>query len=213
MLRVLLIVFLIVKTNSLIPKRLPNGKPLLYEANKLNPSSDLKIINPGQASIITRNWLQNIVVEMVQRENKNLVHQDFSKKGLYDYDDLHIVMNINKLESYIQESYELSRKKTPHLFMAWMPRGVYGRNDTLFIIVATIDAEKKEFGIRHMVQSPFWDPEQIDSDKLRLALLDQNEKNNCTTINLEYLYEHDLRYKLAWATWNLHINEEDKNVN
>mgnify|MGYP003325268642 FL=1 len=92
-------------------------------------------------------------------------------------------------------------------------RDRYGRNDTLFIIVATIDAEKKEFGIRHMVQSPFWDPEQIDSDKLRLALLDQNDKNNCTSINLEYLYEHDLRYKLAWATWNLQFNEEDKNVN
>ena len=56
------------------------------------------------------------------------------------------------------------------------------------------------------MQSPFWDQDQIDSNELRLALIDQNERNNCTKINLEYLYEQDLRYKLAWATWNLNSN-------
>ena len=42
--------------------------------------------------------------------------------------------------------------------------------------------------------------------ELKLALIEQNERNNCTKINLDYLYEQDLRYKLAWATWNLNSN-------
>ena len=84
-----------------------------------------------------------------------------------------------------------------------MPRGDHGRTEVLFIIVAQINALKKEFIIRHLVQSPFWDPAQIDSCELKSALIAQNEKNNCTSINLEYLYENDLRYKLAWAIWNL----------
>ena len=34
----------------------------------------------------------------------------------------------------------------------------------------------------------------------------QKEKEDIAKINLEYLYEQDLRYKLAWATWNLNSN-------
>ena len=92
-----------------------------------------------------------------------------------------------------------------------MPKEEHGRNDVLFIIVAYILAEKQEFVIRHLVQSPFWDPSQIDSNELKIALEDQNCKNNCTTINLEYLYENDLRYKLAWAVWNLTLDKDKNN--
>ena len=87
-----------------------------------------------------------------------------------------------------------------------MPNCIYGRNDVLFIIVASIDNVLKEFIIKHIVQSPYWEPEQIDSNELRLALMDQNIKNNCNTTNFDYLYDHDLRFKLAWATWNLQYN-------
>ena len=83
---------------------------------------------------------------------------------------------------------------------------MHGREEALFIIVAEIAPKEQEFIIKHLVQSPFWDQEQIDSNELRLALIEQNERNNCTSINLEYLYEQDLRYKLAWATWNLNTN-------
>ena len=191
---------------ALMPKRLPSGKPYKYTANIQDRSSDLKVIKPGQASLITRNWLQNIVADLFNRESKNLINKEFTKTGIYNYDELHIVTSINKLESYIQESYNKEGKEKAHLFLAWMPKGMYGRNEALFIIVAEIAPKTQEFIIKHLVQSPFWDQEQIDSNELRLALIDQNERNNCTTINLEYLYEQDLRYKLAWATWNLNSN-------
>ena len=68
--------------------------------------------------------------------------------------------------------------------------------------------EIKEFVIKHLVQSPFWDPIQIDSNELKKALIEQNKLNNCTSINLEYLYDNDLRYKLAWAVWNLTLTHD-----
>jgi hypothetical protein len=194
------------------PKRLPNGKMYKFTPNKQSPSNDLHVISAGQASLITKNWLENIVAEVFNRENKNLQNKQFSKKSIFDYDELHIVTHINQLENYIQESHQESTgddKKT--LFLSWMPKGEHGRHEVLFIIVAFILVEKKEFVIRHLVQSPFWDPVQIGSNELKIALEAQNCKNNCTTINLDYLYENDLRYKLAWSVWNLNLDRE-KNI-
>ena len=191
---------------ALMPKRLPNGKPYKYTANTQDRSSDLKVIKPGQASLISRNWLQNIVADIFNRENNKLMKKEFTKTGIYNYDELHIVTSINRLESYIQESYNAQGKHKAHLFLAWMPKGTHGREEALFIIVAEISSKDQEFIIKHLVQSPFWDQDQIDSNELKLALIEQNERNNCTKINLDYLYEQDLRYKLAWATWNLNSN-------
>ncbi len=193
---------------SLNPKKLPNGKPLKYISNKESPSSDLELISPTQASLITKNWMENIVVSVFNEENKKLQEKTFSSKNIFDYDDLHIVTNINQLEQYIQDSYTQSYTDKKTLFLAWSPKEIHGQNNILFIIVAYILIQEREFVIRHLVQSPFWDPSQIDSNELKLALEDQNSKNNCTSINLDYLYENDLRYKLAWAVWNLTLDKE-----
>lgn len=200
--RGLLISLSVLLSDGLTPKRLPNGKIIKFKSNFKHPESDLKIITPGSASIISRNWLQNIVVDVFSKENSKLKNNQFSDTSIFDYDDLHIVTGINKLESYIQESYEKNEgKKT--LFMAWSPKGEHGRTEVLFIIVVQIHLSNREFIIRHLIQSPFWDPSQIDSNELKKALVAQNTLNNCTQINLEYLYDNDLRYKLAWAVWGL----------
>ena len=200
--RGVLISLSVLLSDGLTPKRLPNGKIIKFKSNFKHPESDLKIITPGSASIISRNWLQNIVVDVFSKENSKLKNNQFSDTSIFDYDDLHIVTGINKLESYIQESYEKNEgKKT--LFMAWSPKGEHGRTEVLFIIVVQIHLSTREFIIRHLIQSPFWDPSQIDSNELKKALVAQNTLNNCTQINLEYLYDNDLRYKLAWAVWGL----------
>ncbi len=200
--RALLISLSVLFSDGLNPKRLPNGKIIKFKSNIKHPESDLKIITPGSASIISRNWLQNIVVDVFSKENSKLKNNQFSDTSIFDYDDLHIVTGINKLEGYIQESYQKNEgKKT--LFMAWSPKGEHGRTEVLFIIVVQIHLSNREFIIRHLIQSPFWDPSQIDSNELKKALVAQNTLNNCTQINLEYLYDNDLRYKLAWAVWGL----------
>ena len=71
---------------ALMPKRLPNGKPYKYTANTKDRSSDLKVIKPGQASLISRNWLQNIVADIFNRENNKLMKKEFTKTGIYNYD-------------------------------------------------------------------------------------------------------------------------------
>lgn len=200
--RGLFVCFTILLSDGLTPKRLPNGKIIKFQSNFKHPESDLKIITPGAASIISRNWLQNIVVDVFSKENSKMKNNQFSKTNIFDYDDLHIVTGINKLEGYIQESYEKNEGKKS-LFLAWSPRGEHGRTEVLFIIVVQINIIRREFIIRHLIQSPFWDPSQIDSNELKKALVAQNTLNNCTQINLEYLYDNDLRYKLAWAVWGL----------
>jgi len=198
---------LISNSMGLTPKKLPNGKIVKFNSNYKHPESDLQVITPGTVSIISRNWLQNIVHDFTVREQSSMEKSLFSKSNIFDYDDLHIVMGINKLEGYIQETYQSSindmNNEKKKLFLAWSPRGEHGRTEVLFIIVAEIHVLRREFIIRHLVQSPFWDPVQIDSTELKNALIAQNAVNNCTTINLEYLYDNDIRYKLAWAVWGL----------
>ena len=93
---------------GLNPKKLPNGKNYKYIANKLSPSNDLKVIEPSQAAIISRNWLQNIIADMFSSTNQKRLKDDFNDNNLVNYDDLHIVTNINKLESYIPKKVDIS---------------------------------------------------------------------------------------------------------
>ena len=95
------------------------------------------------------------------------------------------------------------------IYMCWKPKSNQGIQSVLFIIVAEIDKENKKFVIKQLVPSPTWSPEQIESNELKLALIDMNDINNCTELDMSYLYQHDLRYRLAWATWNLGL---DKNT-
>ena len=215
MYKYLLGLFCLYSVNSLSPKKFPNGKIIKFYANHKNPCKDLKAIDVGQASLISRNWLQNIMVDIMQKKPyiANELDNHFEKKNVFDFEGLHIISSINKLETYIQESYSKNNidEEKSNLFLAWTPKGQHGRTEVLFIIVVQIYIESKQFVIKHLVQSPFWDPVQIDSVELKNALIDQNKENNCTTINLEYLYDNDLRYKLAWAVWNLNyeINKSE----
>ena len=81
--------------------------------------------------------------------------------------------------------------------MAWVPKCIYGSKDVLFIVVCeNVDTRCV---IKQVIQSPFWSSEQIESNELKLTL----EAFANSKLDLDYLYKHDLRYKLAWATWNL----------
>ncbi len=90
--------------------------------------------------------------------------------------------------------------------MCWKPKSNEGIQSVLFIIVAEVDKENKKFSIKQLVPSPFWSPEQIQSNELKKALVHMNDINNCTELDMNYLYQHDLRYRLAWATWRLDLD-------
>tara|TARA_B000000557_G_C20809099_1_gene459119 strand:- start:1993 stop:2643 length:651 start_codon:yes stop_codon:yes gene_type:complete len=202
------------KSESLIPNKTPGGSTIKY-ISSVPPHKDLYKINSSQASLISKNWLENIVVTIFQRERKKLDDRLQSKnkrgeknfdmsKGLFELEDAHIVTSINQLEDYIQ-----NHRQEKDVYMCWKPRPLNGVQSVLFLVVAEINKEEKKFSIKQLVQSPFWSPEQIQSNKLKEALINMNDVNNCTKIDMNYLYEHDLRYRLAWATWNLVLEDDN----
>ena len=203
-----IVIFVTLVTNilGLMPKKLPNGKLLKFEANQKSLINDLQNIKPGQASLITRNWLENIVLDITNKKNNK--DRNLKKNYFFEYDDLHIVSSINKLESYIQESYNKNEGDSSYLFLAWTPMGIHGRTETLFIILVKLFIKEKIFSIEHLVQSPYWIPEQINSNILKESLILQNKENNCTSINFDNLYNNNIRYKLSWDTWNLDLNDK-----
>ena len=71
------IIFCFPYTFGLNPKKLPNGRGYKYISNKYSPSNDLIVIKPSQASIISRNWLQNIVADMFSSNNQKRLNEDF----------------------------------------------------------------------------------------------------------------------------------------
>ena len=173
---------------SLTPGKLPNGKIKTYKMNKNEPEKDLVYINKHTASIISRNWLENILTYMVETKKENL-----NLKHLTENPDIHIIQKINKLEQYIQEQKDI-------YCFSWMPKCHYGNKDVLFIIICL--KINGGYTILDLIQSPFWSPEQIESINLKKSLISLDN-----SINLEKLFESDLRFKLSWSTWNLNYTK------
>ena len=214
LLRVGIVVTFASYSSTLMPSKNPNGSIRRY-ISSVPSHKDLYKINSSQASLITKNWLENIVVTIFEKEKKKLDEKLEKKnkpkekqfdmsKSLFEIEDAHIVTSINQLEDYIQ-----NHRQEKDVYMCWKPKSLSGIQSVLFIIVAEINTEEKIFSIKQLVQSPFWSPEQIESNKLKEALINMNQINNCTKLDMSYLYEHDLRYRLAWATWNLKLEHKD----
>lgn len=201
-----------------MPKRMPNGKGRRFLPNLDAPREDLQLISAGSASLISRNWMQNILLDvMTQQRTKGL-----TSVGEFVYDDLHIMSAIQELQKDIEYSQKkLSKSWTDvinvldenALYFAWKPRSREGVNEVLFIVIATV-VEGEDVGevedngrieyyldVKSVIQSPFWDEEQIPSIYLKKSLIDQNDHTNRTTLRFNPLYEKSLRYKLAWDTW------------
>lgn len=204
------LILLLGLSSALIPKRLPNGMSRKFIPNINEPRKDLKLISPAQASIITKNWLSNIVLDIANKKNKSDLN-----RGL-EYDDLHIVTNINKLNMIIDDAQNklvnewtnmINNYNYSVLIFAYNPKGLQGINEVLFLVIAKLDRENKELKIKNIIQSPFWDEEQINSINLKKSLIDQNDYTNMTSISFDYLYDDNHRFKLAWDTWLMDIED------
>ena len=177
------------------PNKLPNGSIKKFIPNKIDVSNDLYLITPPKASLIAKNWLQNIIADYFEKQK---TIKSINYINSVTIDDIHIVTAINSFDNYIK-----NHNSKNDIYLAWMPKSINGIDEVLFLIAIEIEPKNKLFTVRQLVQSPFWIPQQIESYHLKDALIKQNNKNNCTKINLDYLYEHDLRFKLAWSIWNL----------
>ena len=200
---------------ALMPKKLPNGKSRTFLPNLDNPRNDLQAISAGTANLISKNWMQNILLDVITRRHNIEMNEDSE----FIYNDIHIMSGIHELQSDIEQTQKKTSNTwtdvlnvgdnhaSPFLYLAWKPRNVQGINEVLFIVVAIIskeiDSESQTFylDIKNVIQSPFWDEQQIPSIFLKQALIDQNQWTNETTLRFDTLYQNNLRYKLAWETW------------
>lgn len=213
--------FFIGNVIGLMPKKLPNGKSKTFTPNLESPREDLQAISAGTALLISKNWMQNILLDVSMRYQIKQLNNNRE----FLYDDLHIMSGIQEL----QKNIELSQKKiynswtdvlnigdthtSPQIYLAWKPKSLQNINEVLFIVIAEIvkkinneNEEKFILQIKNVIQSPFWDEEQIPSVHLKNSIIDQNKYTNSTELSFDYLYETSLRYKLAWDTWFLELD-------
>ena len=175
-------------------------KKRVYYTNT-NPEKDLERITHSQASFISKKWLEGMIIEIKNQEKNDNKLERLPRK-LVDLGEAHVVTSINQLENYISDHRDIN-----DIYLSWMPRSIKNQKTPLFLIVGELDTKKKIFTVKQLVQSPKWDPEQIPSCKLKDALIEYIDKFfQSSTIDLNYLYEHDLRYKLSWATWHLELD-------
>ena len=163
---------------------------------------DITKLTSRQASFISKRWLNNFVSDTLMNKldkGKNLKKTAIK---LFDLNDSYLISSINKLEEFIQEN-----ESDKLLYLCWSPK-IKNSRPILSLIVVKI--EKDILSVKHIVQSPTWDPQKIGSCKLRDALVSTTKEYDCQDINLESLYENDLRYKLDWSTWNLEIYNDSK---
>ena len=196
---------------------MPSGESRKFLPNLETPREDLQSISAGTALLISKNWMQNILLDvMTRRRAKKL-----TSGGEFLYDDLHIMSGIQELQKDIDTSQKTlsnswsdtmnigDNHTTSLLYLAWKPRSLQGINEVLFVVVAEIVKKSISYTedtyylleIKNVIQSPFWDEEQIPSIHLKNSLIDQNNYTNSTEMSFDYLYETNLRYKLAWDTW------------
>tara|TARA_B100000963_G_C22597769_1_gene658720 strand:- start:920 stop:1555 length:636 start_codon:yes stop_codon:yes gene_type:complete len=210
--RLLTLFILLPLVICLSPKKLPNGKPRLFKPNMSSPKDDLKLISPASASLITKNWISNIILDIKNNEKK----KRNKYKDFLEFDDIHIFRNINKLDFLIMNTQKrlnnewtnmVSNYNESMLIFAYNPKSLNGINEVLFLVIACLDRPNKILKIKNIIQSPFWDEEQINSIHLKNSLIHQNKDTNITQISFDELYEDNYRFRLAWETWYVEKDE------
>jgi hypothetical protein len=179
-----------------------NGFSAKYIPNK-NPELDLKLLASSQALRISKSWMQNIIEDYLDYTNFTFENQ-LENKSCSMITDFHILDSINSLEKIIKEN-----DINDLFFFAWIPETIYSYEQVLFLIVAENCTSK--FKIKLLVQSPFWNPSQIESVHLKNSLEEISLHYGFINIDLEFLYKHDLRTKMVWSSMNLNkIKKLDK---
>ena len=177
---------------SLSPHHFPNGQMVSFNPNVKIPRSDLIILEPKKASVVTTNWITNI---MHHRSNEAIKYEDindYKNRDILNYDHLNVVAEITTLlnkETNLQ--YDKLNNSTS-LLLGWYPEGSHGRNEILFIIYCKIHSKIKELKILQLIQSPFWSPKSIESGYLKLSLEDLCKSIDNYSLNLEHVYCKDL---------------------
>ena len=171
---------LLLQLDALIPTTFPSGKPKIFTFDKSARSRDLSLFSPQRTKFIAKHWENNIL-------NGGL---EIRKE------DKHIIEGIDELYDIIDTTDTTDTTDRRILYISWSPLGAI--REVLFLVVVEIDAEEKKFIVRLVLQSPFWEPKQIESCHLKYALEDLVNGIDNVTLDLSQLYRKNKRISLSW---------------
>ena len=175
-LRVFIFLFFSLECLGLVPGKMPNGESKRFYPNKSSPREDLKSLQPKEAQLILKHWSNNIAVQ-----------PEINKE------DYHILKRINELNNFINLNTD------PHyVYLIWCPSGVL--QEVLFMVLVYSVHTPRTLLVSILIPSPFWDSSQIESIELKRSLEDLADRANME-LELDYLYEKDTRFELAWQFW------------
>jgi hypothetical protein len=172
---ILLLIFFLSTVLSLNPIDLPSGNNREYRINPISRANDLNLLTPCKARFIARHWENNIM-----SSGKEIMKED-----------AHILLRIDDLYRNIEDD-------NVNIYMSWTPNGV--SSDVLFVIVGEINHDEKDFVITMVIQSPFWDSCQIESEHLKYALEELVGGIGGVSLDMSYLYANDSRFRLSWIS-------------
>ena len=190
---------------GLKPHQFPNGNLVKFSPNLYKPRNDLIYLEPSKAAIISTNWMTNIMHHNSYNFQKKTTVEDFKSKNMINYEELNKVADITDFlnKKIIHEDKMLDESS---FLLGWSPTGNHGRNEILFIIYNKLDYLENKLIRSQLIQSPFWSPAAIKSEYLKKSL--ENLSNELGfDLCLEELFIKDLRFRLAWSTWNLDSEE------
>ena len=164
------------QTVALTPGKLPNGRLRRFVANEQFPCSDLKSVEEKQALLISKHWMNNIIVHPVIQP-----------------EDEHVLKRIQRLHQFAEKN-----RDSRYVYLLWVPEGVM--YEVLFMVLLHVGTNPDTLTVSFIIPSPYWDSSQIESHELKRALEDLAEKSK-KELNLEPLYQKDPRYRLAWKDW------------
>jgi hypothetical protein len=168
--------------SGLSPSSFPSGKQKTYNVNEYARASDLILLKPERTRFIAKHWENNILHGGMEIRNE----------------DEHILQRIDELYDIIDGNDPTDKRL---MYISWSPLGAV--REILFMVVAEINIESETFAIRLMIQSPFWEPRQIESRHLKYAIEDLVDDLDEITLDLTELYETDERIRLSWLTWDI----------
>lgn len=173
-----------------------------------NLHNEIRILNKQQVDIITNNWRQNIINNLRLSNYKNLdfkqleYDNDFNQDNQTDNSNQEIILNkLILLDSYLSNNQEF-------MFIGWTP--TEKKSDTnkfmLQLVLLSPDIHEKKLRIIQIIDSPFWNSDQISSLELKSSLeefIKNYKRFNYYTLDFDNLYEQNLRYKLEWRDFPL----------
>lgn len=178
-----------------------------FYCKPFNLHNEIKILNKQQIDLISNNWRQNILNHL-QLSNYQNLDLDKIENNNYTPDKIDNSYEETILNKLISLDYILSNNDEELLFFGWTPteKKTQTNKYLLQLLICNPNHQERILNILEIIDSPFWDSDQISSLKLKSSienLIKTYNRFSNFSINYQPLFERNLRYRLEWRDLTL----------